>query len=102
MKLYTTGQFINLFLALILVSVVLSSCNETYTPRPKGYFRIALPEKKYSLYDGGNCAFKFELPQYSQVVNYKDSIAQPCWKYIRFPQLNGEIFLSYKEVNNNV
>lgn len=79
-----------------------TSCTETQTPKPKGYFRIDLPEKKYALYQPDNCPFEFELPRYAVSVNYRDSLAQPCWKYIRYPQFNAEIFLSYKSVNKNL
>ena len=85
-----------------IIALLISSCNETYTPRPKGYFRIALPEKKYQVYDGGDCPFKFQIPDYARVDEYQDPKAQPCWKYVRFPLFNGEIFLSYKKVENNV
>jgi len=98
----------NIFIVLVAVLIALSvmfytcSTNQNYTPHPKGYFRIALPEKKYAMYAGDDCPFRFELPAYAVVKNYHDSVAEPCWKYIRFPQFNSEIFLSYKKVNGNI
>jgi gliding motility-associated lipoprotein GldD len=80
----------------------ITSCDQTYAPRPKGYFRIALPEKKYITYNPAECPFSFEIPQYCTVTNYHDSLSQPCWKYINFPQFDAQIFLSYREVNNDV
>ena len=80
----------------------LISCTETATPKPKGYYRIDLPQKKYSLYDPPECPYAFELPSYATVLNYHDSIQQPCWKYIRFTQFNAELFLSYKKVDKNI
>lgn len=96
---------LNLFLpALFFFSafLLIAACNEVHTPKPKGYFRIDLPEKNYSLYNSESCPFQFELPDYAQMVNYHDSIAQPCWKYIQYPRFNAEIFLSYKSVDNNI
>lgn len=90
------------YLIFLLVSVLIYSCDESYTPRPKGYFRIELPEKKYSVYHNADCGYSFDLPVYAKVVNYQDSVAQPCWKYIRFPEFNAEIFLSYREVDNDI
>ena len=87
---------------LLLIIFILVSFDQSYTPRPKGYFRIDLPDKKFENYNPLNCPFSFELPIYSEVKNYRDSIAEPCWKYIRFPQFDAEIFLSYRKVNNNV
>ncbi len=87
-----------LFFSLFL----LLSCNETYTPRPTGYFRIALPEKKYHIYSDEKCPYIFEIPQYATVVPYQEAAREPCWKYIRYPAFNCEIFLSYKTVNNDL
>jgi gliding motility-associated lipoprotein GldD len=88
--------------ALIFGSLLYTGCDEVHTPKPKGYFRIDLPEKKYGNYQSAECPFEFDLPQYAVVVNYHDSLVQPCWKYIRFPVFNGEIFLSYKKVDHNL
>src|SRR5688572_13746213 len=100
----TTHNKLQLLLpvCVFLFAVLFSSCDETYTPKPRGYFRIELPEKSYTTYVPGNCPFTFDIPAYSAVVNYHDSIQQPCWKYIRFPQFNGEVFFSYKPVQNNL
>ena len=90
-------------LLLLLFLALTASCSETpSTPKPKGYFRIDLPEKNYTLYESASCPFQFEVPAYASVLNYHDSVAQPCWKYIRYPQFNAEIFLSYKAVENNI
>lgn len=81
---------------------MVSSCDTAQTPKPKGYFRIDLPEKKYATYQSPDCPFLFDLPVYARVLNYRDSVAEPCWKYMRYPQFNAEIFLSYKQVENNL
>ncbi len=102
MILITWPQRIQNFLFVVFFTTVFTSCSQNQTPKPKGYFRIDLPEKKYTLYQNENCPFQFDLPVYAEVVNYRDSMAQPCWKYIRYPRFNAEIFLSYKSVNNNI
>ncbi len=93
-------KFFMLFLCIFVIGI--TSCDQSYTPRPKGYFRIEFPDKKYSAYDELNCGYSFQLPDYAVVDNYHDSINQPCWKYIRFPKFNAEIFFSYMPVNNDV
>lgn len=85
--------------------IFLISCEgESYTPKPKGYFKIELPEKSYHLYDPSDCPFKFELPDYSQVVRdstfFKDPAAYPCWMNIDFKKPGGKIHLSYRPVDN--
>ncbi|MFN5323683.1 MAG: gliding motility lipoprotein GldD [Bacteroidota bacterium] len=79
-----------------------SACSDSPTPKPKGYFRITLPEKKEYRYDGKPCPFSFSIPSYSTVAAYRDSLAQPCWKHLRFPQFNSEVFLSYKPINGDL
>ncbi|MBL7916008.1 MAG: gliding motility lipoprotein GldD [Bacteroidia bacterium] len=92
-----------LMLLIALSSISFSGCDEsTYTPKPKGYFRIDLPEKKYRIHAPQNCPFEFEIPDYSVMMNYKDSVKEPCWNYLNFPTLNGEIFLSYVPVQNDL
>lgn len=87
----------------IFFSLTTTGCDESsYTPKPKGYFRIELPEKKYLVYGPENCPFEFEIPDYSVMMNYKDSVKEPCWNYLNFPSLNGEIFLSYVPVQNDL
>jgi len=92
----------NSYSLLLFCLLALTSCSENPTPKPKGYFRIDLPEKKYTMYQSPACPFQFEIPDYAVVENYRDSLAQPCWKYIQYPRFNAEIFLSYKEVDNNI
>lgn len=94
----TAGKWLT-FLFVIMLAV---SCDETYTPKPKGYFRIDLPERKYVTYQPQGCPYEFELPAYATPVAYHDSLKEPCWKYLRFLKLNGEIFLSYNPVKGDV
>lgn len=96
------------FLVLVLgflMAITISSCGdddeEVYIPKPKGYFRIDFPEKKYRLYDS-ICPYSFEIPTYSFIDNDKHMGAEPCWLNINFPRYNAQIHLSYKEVNNNL
>jgi gliding motility-associated lipoprotein GldD len=104
MKDLTNHSFlISGFTVLVFLFLLSScSCNQDYTPRPKGYFRIELPEKKYSRYTDPLCPYSFDLPSYATVTPYHDSVAQPCWKYIRFGRFNGEIFFSYKQSKENI
>jgi gliding motility-associated lipoprotein GldD len=91
---------------LILMScVLLSSCGDdddnTIAPKPRAYFRLSFPEKKYVQYDS-SCPFRFEIPVYSKIEknNYKD--AEPCWLDLNIPGLNATIHLTYKDINGNL
>jgi hypothetical protein len=36
------------------------SCNESFTPRPYGYFRIDLPQQTYTTTDIGHAPYSFD------------------------------------------
>ncbi|MBA2407626.1 MAG: gliding motility lipoprotein GldD [Chitinophagales bacterium] len=81
----------------------LVSCNSAYTPKPRGYYKITFPEKGYQHFNNGACPFTFDYPKYG-VINrdtiFLDTLPDnPCWFNITFPTLNGNLYLSYKEIN---
>ena len=85
---------------------LLASCgndsDEILAPKPQAYFRIDLPEKKYSLFRD-SCPFEFEYPSnYAVVLPDNDKSAEPCWKNIVFPKFDAEVNLSYKPINGNL
>lgn len=91
-------------LILLIACIFICSCNdedEIYSPKPRGYFRISFPEKKYKLYDS-LCPYTFEIPEYTHIVNDKHLGAEPCWLNLEFPKFNATINLTYKSINNNV
>lgn len=98
MKNKTTG----IFLVLTVVCAILVSCGEnTYTPKPRGFFRIDLPEKKYQLFDSA-FPYSFEYPVYSKIVADEEKRAEPYWINIEFPVFHATVYLSYKPVKNNL
>lgn len=92
--------FVSFSLLLILL-LAASACRKNYTPRPRGYYRIELPEKAYASYTSA-CPFSFEYPVYSRVITDSSPHAEPCWMNIDLPTLNGRIHLSYKPVKDNL
>ncbi len=94
------------FFALILILVSVVSCSsddydETFIPKPKGYFRVDFPKKEYRLYDS-LCPYSFEIPTYANIKNDLHKGANPCWINVNFPKYNAQLHLSYKEVTNNL
>ena len=75
--------------------------DSSYRPRRKGYFRIALPAKKYVTYHSA-CPFTFDYPVYAKVVKDTGSGAQPCWLNVVYPQFRAKLYLSYKVINGNL
>jgi gliding motility-associated lipoprotein GldD len=84
----------------------LLSCNTNYTvDKKRGYFKIDFPKKEYRVFDTLDYPYSFEYPVYANVV--KDSTffdskpENPWWINIDFPQFNGRVFVSYKEIGKN-
>ncbi len=82
-------------------SLLLHSCGETAAPKPRGYFRIDLPERQYRLLDS-IYPFRFEYPVYAKITNDIHAPAEANWINIYFPRFKGQVHLSYKAVNNNL
>ncbi len=86
---------------LVILSLFLYSCNQTYTPKPSGYMRIDFPTKKYKVYKQ-NIPYTFEYPDYGFIKPDSDRNTEPYWLNIEFPQYKGKIHISYKRIKNNL
>lgn len=87
---------------IILIIIVLQfSCSDTYTPKPRGYFRIEFPEKEYVQYEDAG-PYSFQIPKYSHMEKDNENDAEPWWNNLVFSSLKGKLHLSYKPVNNNL
>lgn len=76
-------------------------CDSEYYPKPRGYFRIDLPEKSYIRFDS-TLPYSFEVPVYSKILPDNDPNAEPYWINITFPRFRGTVHLSYKKINGNL
>lgn len=106
-KFQIQGRVFLFFICLLsIASCLLSSCggdddDETIAPKPRAYYRLAFPEKKYVPYNAA-CPFSFEVPAYSKMENDKNYRAEPCWLNLEFPSLNGTLHLTYHQVNGDI
>ena len=92
-------NFRNLLVIAFLISAY--ACNETYTPKPRGYFRIEFPDKQYVPFES-NAPYSFEIPSYSHMQVDSSANAEPWWYDLKFPKMKGTIHLTYLRINNNV
>ena len=76
--------------------------DDDFTPRPRGFYRIAFPQKEYRTFDTPGCPFTFRYPTYAEVVPDTDRLSEPCWMNIEYPQFRGTLYLSYKAVHNDL
>lgn len=84
---------------LLLLCLFLCYCSADYSPKPRGYFKIGFPEKKYQPYTG-DCPYNFDYPVYAKVLPASSRDAMPCWLDIVYPEFNGRIHLSYQPVTS--
>ena len=89
----------------LLTGVFFSSCNSTFTPKPRGYFQIDFPKKEYRVFVQAGYPYSFEYPVYSTVIKdstfFGEATENPWWVNIDFPQFHGKMYLSYKSIGAN-
>jgi len=97
----------NSILCLLTSFVLLSGCHEVAVPRPKGYFRIDLPQHEYNIFNNGftqaaDLPLSFEYPGYGKISLEPDGYAEPGWFTIDFHSFKAKIYLTYKEINRDL
>ncbi|MHC1702746.1 MAG: gliding motility lipoprotein GldD [Tenuifilaceae bacterium] len=90
--------FLSVFVS-ILVS--LNGCGTESIPKPRGYFRLEFPEKKYRELDT-IFPYKFSYPVYGKIVDDKMAGAEKYWINVDFPDYKARIHISYKQINGNL
>ncbi|MDP8218660.1 MAG: hypothetical protein P9M03_08045, partial [Candidatus Theseobacter exili] len=96
---------VNLILLIALLGIG-HSCKETIIPKPKGYFRIDLPEKQYIVFDQDfpettDMPIIFEYPSYGNLSFQPGNTDEPGWYNIEFSSYRAKIYFTYKKIENN-
>ncbi|MEO8794565.1 MAG: gliding motility lipoprotein GldD [Daejeonella sp.] len=86
-------------IGLFFLTAFLSACSSDYSPKPRGFFKIDLPEKSYKTYSS-DCPYSFDYPVYANVVPDSARDAKSCWLDVSYPSFNGRIHLSYQPVTS--
>lgn len=89
------------FLLPVMIIFLMMSCNDAQPPKPRGYFRIALPAKEYVPIDT-ILPYCFERPVYSKIVPDDGYNKEPYWINLKFPQFKAQVHISYKPVEDNL
>jgi len=82
-----------------IISILIYSCKQDVVPRPRGYFRIDLPEKSFKPFEN-DCSYSFEIPDYAIVNNKRTKEEEECWLNIDFSRFKSTLHISYKEIAN--
>ena len=98
-------RFNKLSIAIVAAAtlVIAFSCDRQPNPlpKPRGYFRIDLPEKAYVKVDTIE-KYSFECPEYAYITNDRYSPDEKNWVNIEMPQFKGSIHLTHKPVDGNL
>jgi gliding motility-associated lipoprotein GldD len=90
---------------IFLAVLFLLSCNSDYVARPRGYFKISFPKKEYRAFDKPGFPYTFEYPVYGNIIQdslfFEEKAENDYWINIDFPQFNGRIHISYKQIGPN-
>jgi gliding motility-associated lipoprotein GldD len=90
-------------LTILFISFFFSCQEETYIPKPRGYFQVDLPEKKYAEFNKSDYPYSFEYPTYATIEKdtlfFNEKTENPWWINVNFKDLGGKIYLSYKVIN---
>jgi hypothetical protein len=79
-------------------------CREVTVPKPRGHFRIDLPERQYVPFNdqtrnNPDLPLSFEYPAYGH-LSFQS--ANKGWFNIEFPFYKAKIYLTYKDVKNDL
>lgn len=82
--------------ALCVCALAFAACEHHYMPKPRGYFRIDFPEKKYVMLDTIE-RYSFEYPVYAEITNDMNSPWERNWINVEFRSFRGTLFISHKD-----
>lgn len=82
-------------------------CRDIAVPKPRGHFRIDLPERKYIQFKeqtvkNQNIPLSFEYPAYGNLTFQNEKGSHQGWFNIEFPAYKAKIYLTYKDVKNDL
>ena len=87
-------------LLIIILFSIFAGCKQNYTPKPRGFFRINFPEKKYHPLNNG-FPYQFEIPDYAKIMADSRNPDQPFWINVTIPASKAEIHISYYDLQKN-
>jgi len=89
----------NYKILLVIFAFFWVGCKEKQTPKPRGFFRIGLPEKKYQPLPD-QFPYQFHIPEYVNVTPDHQNPDQPWWINLEIPENKAEVHISYYSLFN--
>lgn len=81
----------------ILLLPVMTACNNHYTPKPSGFFRIDTGANEYRNYDESG-RFGFLYSDKASIEPLKTEKKGEEWFNINYPEFNARIYCSYMDI----
>lgn len=92
MKLYSRSMFI--------LGALLVGCADDPLPKPRGYFRIDLPEQQFTAWTD-SATFSAEVPVYTRIAKRPTKDAAR-WFDVRFPKQRATVHLTWSPVDGEL
>lgn len=94
-------KLLNYFVPIVLLTAACNS-EENFSPKPKGYNYIPLPQNSYQGLDSTAYPYYFEYSKEAIIRPDSSFIAEPYWIHIIYPKLGkAEIQITYKDISDN-
>ncbi|MDR3365832.1 MAG: gliding motility lipoprotein GldD [Prevotellaceae bacterium] len=101
MFLFTIHRLLFAAFAVCTAGLTLSCGGRQSTPKPRGYYRIALPEKhEYAPLSLKGYPYTFDVSTCATATPNTGRGSEPYWLDVAYPDYNAIIYLSYKCAEN--
>lgn len=84
--------------AFLILALGLTSCEQTWLPKPPGYNRIDLPPHTYQQLAEGY-PYEFEFSEASNVEPDSFNLAEKSWVNLNYGDLGAKVHLTYKRID---
>lgn len=99
-KILTIATLLTIITALFLWNLI--GEEKVSIPKPKGYFRIDLPEVHYREYTA-SCPFSIPISDFATIELFDKTVQQDSCRFnIFYPKLKARIHCTYLPINGNV
>jgi gliding motility-associated lipoprotein GldD len=85
---------------LLIFIFFLMGCEKSYTPKPKGYNRLILPPREYTVLPD-SLPYTFEISTAARILRDSSYIAERYWIDLFYPEITANIQITYKNLNQD-
>jgi gliding motility-associated lipoprotein GldD len=99
-------QIKNSLMILVTMTAIAAGCKEVSVPKPRGHFRIDMPQHNYTTFNGKddgseNTPFSFEYPSCGNLSFNQENENERGWFNIEFPGYKARLYMTYKVINHD-